>query len=148
MFVLFLVLKPFKAYLASKCGCWTQCWTKLFRSISEYVSSIVSTARNGDIGSSPAPNLVTIKINATTDSGDAGKFMPFAGAGIVVYIIPRISIKIYFFFYRMSRRIAINGRTATTQEYSKRSSKYMRSISSTSRRRYESTLKPSYTITY
>ena len=81
MFVLLLVLKPFKAYLASKCGCWTQCWTKLFRSISEYVSSIASTARNGDIGSSPAPNLVTIKINATTDSGDAGKFMPFAGAG-------------------------------------------------------------------
>ena len=77
MFVLFLVLKPFKAYLASKCGCWTQCWTKLFRSISEYVSSMVSTARNGDISSSPAPNLVTIKINATTDSGDAGKFMYF-----------------------------------------------------------------------
>ena len=99
MFVLILVLKPFKAYLASKCGCWTQCWTKLFRSISEYVSSIVSTARNGDIGSSPAPNLVTIKINATTDSGDAGKFILFAGTYVrlfIVYILPRISIKSYF----------------------------------------------------
>ena len=85
MFVLFLVLKPFKAYLASKCGCWTQCWTKLFRSISEYVSSIVSTARNGDIGSSPAPNLVTIKINATTDSGDAGKFILFAGTYVRLF---------------------------------------------------------------
>ena len=153
MFVLFLVLKPFKAYLASKCGCWTQCWTKLFRSINEYVSSIVSTARNGDIGSSPAPNLVTIKINATTDSGDAGKFILFAGTYVrlftlLVYILPRISIKSYFFFYRVSRRIAINGRTATTQEYSERSCKYMRSISFTSRRRYESTLKPSYIITY
>ena len=90
MFVLFLVLKPFKAYLASKCGCWTQCWTKLFRSISEYVSSIVSTARNGDIGSSPAPNLVTIKINATTDSGDAGKFMYFSGTRV------RLSKRLYF----------------------------------------------------
>ena len=92
MFVLFLVLKPFKAYLASKCGCWTQCWTKLFRSISEYVSSIVSTARNGDIGSSPAPNLVTIKINATTDSGDAGKSMYFSGTCV------RLS-NCYFTFY-------------------------------------------------
>ena len=138
MFVLFLVLKPFKAYLASKCGCWTQCWTKLFRSISEYISSIVSTARNGDIGSSPAPNLVTIKINATTDSGDAGKSMYFSGTCVrllLLYILPRISIESYFFFYRVSRRIAINGRTKTTQEYSKRSCKYMRSISSTSRRR-------------
>ena len=79
MFHLFLVLKPFKAYVASKCGGCTQCWTKLFRTINEYVSSIASTARNGDIGSSPAPNLVTIKINATTDSGNAGKFKPFAG---------------------------------------------------------------------
>ena len=79
MFDLVLVLKPFKAYVASKCGGCTQCWTKLFRSINEYVSSIVSTARNGDIGSSPAPNLVTIKINATTDSGDAGKLMYFSG---------------------------------------------------------------------
>ena len=154
MFVLFLVLKPFKAYLASKCGCWTQCWTKMFRSISEYVSSIVSTARNGDIGSSPAPNLVTIKINATTDSGDAGKSMYFSGTCVrlsrqlLLYILPRISIESYFFFYRVSRRIAINGRTATTQEYSERSCKYMRSISFTSRRRYESTLKPSYIITY
>ena len=148
MFVLFLVLKPFKAYLASKCGCWTQCWTKLFRSISEYVSSIVSTARNGDIGSSPAPNLVTIKINATTDSGDAGKFMPFAGAGYCSLYYTSNFNQIIFFFYRVSRRIAINGRTETTQEYSERSSKYMRSISFTSRRRYESTLKPSYTIKY
>ena len=85
MFHLFLVLKPFKAYVASKCGGCTQCWTKLFRSINEYVSSIVSTARNGDIGSSPAPNLVTIKINATTDSGDAGKFMPFAGTYVKLF---------------------------------------------------------------
>ena len=92
MFDLVLVLKPFKAYLASKCGCWTQCWTKLFRSINEYVSSIVSTSRNGDIGSSPAPNLVQIKINATTDSGDAGEFMPFAGTYVRLF---RHGIKIY-----------------------------------------------------
>ena len=86
MFHLFLVLKPFKAYVASKCGGCTQCWTKLFRTINEYVSSIASTARNGDIGSSPAPNLVTIKINATTDSGNAGKFKPFAGKYVRLFI--------------------------------------------------------------
>ena len=117
MFDLVLVLKPFKAYLASKCGCWTQCWTKLFRSINEYVSSIVGTSRNGDIGSSPAPNLVQIKINATTDSGDAGEFMPFAGTYVRLF---RHGIKIYLnifylpfqsnyiFLNRVSRSIAIN----------------------------------------